>query len=66
MSIVSDSNRIRMVKIGDRVTLNSGGPIMTVVDMYGPVIVAAWRVSDGEVMEHSFDYRCLSFAKDNT
>ncbi len=43
--------------IGDRCMLNSGGPVMTVVDMNDDAVVVAWR---GEaVTEDTFPRACV-------
>lgn len=43
--------------IGDRCMLNSGGPVMTVVDMNADDVVVAWR---GEaVTESTFPRACV-------
>lgn len=47
--------------IGDRVRLNTGGPISTVVDidMDGGVVVS-WRASDRAIHEIAFPAVCFS------
>jgi uncharacterized protein YodC (DUF2158 family) len=58
--VVKHGSGPRDLRIGDRVRLNSGGPVMTVVDL-GENVVAAWR--DGQaVTEASFAPACLSYA----
>jgi uncharacterized protein YodC (DUF2158 family) len=46
--------------IGDYVTVNSGGPTMTVVDIdERGNLVTAWRGDDGKIAEHAWPRRCL-------
>jgi uncharacterized protein YodC (DUF2158 family) len=44
--------------IGNRVRLNSGGPIMLVVDINDDAVIVAWRDSGGS-REHNFPALCV-------
>ncbi len=46
--------------LGDRVRLNSGGPVMLVVDCDGDRFVVAWSDA-GKIREASFKRACLSY-----
>jgi uncharacterized protein YodC (DUF2158 family) len=48
--------------LGMHVVLNSGSPVMTVVDFYGPYIVCAWRDGD-DVREATFNVLCVKVCK---
>lgn len=45
--------------LGNFVRLNSGGPLMMVVDRDGPIAVFAWRDHAGMISEHSFPVACV-------
>ena len=45
--------------LGNFVRLNSGGPIMMVVDPDGQTLIAAWRDNIGKTHEHSFPVPCV-------
>ena len=48
------------LRMGDYVTLNSGGPFMIVVDnQHESHVVAAWRDGSGAPVEASFPRRCV-------
>jgi uncharacterized protein YodC (DUF2158 family) len=46
--------------LGDRVKLNSGSPLMLVVDASDDVVTTAWRDESGSSHEDSFPAICLS------
>lgn len=46
-------------RIGDRVHLNSGGILLTVVDISKTRITVAWRDKRGRVYEWDFPPACL-------
>lgn len=48
--------------LGDRVTLRSGGPVMTIVDHSSTHVVAAWRDPDGTVSEATLPAICVMAA----
>lgn len=50
-------------RIGDLVRLNSGGPIMMVVDIDGSKVTTAWATS-GQVAECSWFRPCLHRVRD--
>jgi uncharacterized protein YodC (DUF2158 family) len=45
--------------LGNLVRLNSGGPVMLVVDVDDQAAVCAWRNSGGKTLEHSFPVACV-------
>jgi uncharacterized protein YodC (DUF2158 family) len=47
------------LKIGDVISLNSGGPRMMVVDIHNQIITSAWRDSRGEARELSLTRACF-------
>jgi uncharacterized protein YodC (DUF2158 family) len=47
------------LRLGNWVCLNSGGPIMTVVDIEGGEVTVAWRTKDGHTRESDFPAACL-------
>ena len=47
------------LKLGNFVILNSGGPIMIVVDLDGPAVVASWCDRAGQIYEHRFPAACV-------
>ena len=51
------------VGLGDLVRLNSGGPIMLVVDVDGDVVTTAWKCS-GLVVEHQWQRPCIHRVRD--
>jgi hypothetical protein len=47
------------LRIGNFVRLNSGGPIMMVVDHDGLTVVVSWMDGRGSVCEHRFPIVCV-------
>jgi len=51
------------IRVGDVVWLNSGGPAMTVVTIYGEGddrrADCSWVAEDGRTMSHTFPVVCL-------
>ena len=47
------------LSLGNFVRLNSGGPIMMVVDRDEPFVVVAWRDREGRTHEHCFPAPCV-------
>lgn len=49
----------RIPGVGDKVTLNSGGPMMLIVDVEGEIMVTSWIDDDGKPVECPFHYVML-------
>lgn len=52
------------LRIGDIVRMNSGGPIMLVVDLNGPRVTTAWRARSGTVYEQKIPSICVHRVRD--
>lgn len=52
------------LKTGDKCTLNSGGPVMTVVEIIGNEIECKWFNEDGFCDTHIFTKACLTSEED--
>ncbi len=46
------------INLGDHVMLNSGGPVMLVVDVEGENVTASWRTGSG-IQEATFPRACV-------
>ena len=53
-----DTNSVTDLKVGDTVTLNSGGLKMTIVSRVGALYTCVW-FSNTELMKESFEYACI-------
>jgi uncharacterized protein YodC (DUF2158 family) len=51
------------VKAGDVVTLNSGGPNMTVLSSTGDSAMCIWFALDGTVASHAFPFAIIKASK---
>ena len=49
--------------IGQKVMLKSGGPNMTIIDVFGSSAICEWQYASGSSNKHTFPIVCLTFLK---